>query len=84
MVQLSTHDYAKEGAAVLLNAYKKEEDYFSADGRVRLELIVEESNDDFEDVLDYFEGQNDLQDRGEEDSRIVNESNANDSGTTLI
>ena len=31
MVRLSTHDYAKEGAAVLLNAYKVEEDYFQRD-----------------------------------------------------
>ncbi len=31
MVRLSTHDYAKEGAAVLLNAYKVEEDYFQHD-----------------------------------------------------
>ncbi len=53
--------------------------YFSA---ARLELIVEESNDDFEDVPDYVEGQNDLQEsRGEDDSKIINESNANDSDT---
>jgi hypothetical protein len=31
MVRLSTHDYAKEGAAVLLNVYKVEEDYFQCD-----------------------------------------------------
>jgi hypothetical protein len=53
-------------------------------GGHRLELIIEESNEDFEDVADYVEGQNDLQEsRGEEDSRIVNESNANDSDTTI-
>ena len=57
---------------------------FPADGGHRLEPIIEESNDDFEDVPDYVEGQNDLQEsRGEDDSRIVNESNANDSDTTI-
>ena len=47
---------------------------FSADGGHRLEPIIEESKDDFEDVPDYVEGQNDLQEsRGEDDSKIINE-----------
>ena len=49
-----------------------------------MEPIIEESNDDFEDVPDYVEGQNDLpESTGEDDSRIVNESNANYSDTTI-
>ena len=40
---------------------------FPADGGHRLEPIIEESNDDFEDVLDYVDGQKDLQESRDEE-----------------